>query len=139
MLFRSTYFWRVTYFDAQEHPSLPSDEASFAFGPQPSNRTLIAFNSVWKYDTAGKYSDASWAQPNFNDTTWSSGAGVLAFESPGVLPEPIGTALTDPRTITPAGRTFYFRQRFNLPSSPAAVSNLRIRHLIDDEIGRAHV
>lgn len=130
--FGQSYFWRVTYFDTQDHPSLPSDEVSFAFGPRSSNQTLVAFKSRWKYDSSGKHTTPAWTQPGFNDTTWASGPGVLAFETPNVLPESIGTPLPDPRSLTPAGRTYYFRHRFNLPATPSTVSNLRLRHLIDD-------
>lgn len=132
LTFGRTYFWRVTYFDANDHPSLTSDEASFAYGPQSSDQTLVAFNAVWKYDFTGAFTDATWAQPAFDDRAWASGAGVFAFETPASVPETIGTTLPDPRTFSPANRTVYFRRHFNVSANPAMLANLRLRHLIDD-------
>ena len=132
LAFGQTYFWRVTYFDANDHPSLTSEEASFAYGPQSSEQTLIAFNAVWKYDFTGTFTDATWAQPAFDDSAWASGPGVLAFETPASIPETIGTTLPDPRTFSPANRTIYFRRHFSISANPARLANLRLRHVIDD-------
>ena len=132
LTFGQTYFWRVTYYDANDHPSLASDESSFAYGPQATNQTIIAFNDVWKYDSAGTFTDATWAQPAFNDSAWASGPGTLAFENQASIPETIRTTLPAPATLTPAGRAYYFRRHFNVPANPATISNLLIRHLIDD-------
>lgn len=132
LTFGQTYFWRVTYFDANDHPSATSDESSFAYGPQATNQTLIAFNDVWKYDYGGAFTDSTWAQISFVDTSWASGPGALAFENQGSIPETIRTALPAPATLTPAGRAYYFRRHFTVPANPATISNLRIRHLIDD-------
>ena len=130
--FGQTYYWRVTYYDANGRPSLPSAETSFGFGPQPSNLALINFGDAWKYNYAATFSNNVWAQPGFDDTGWLNGTGVFAFEN-NALPGPatVNTILPDPRALTPAGRAYYFRKRFNFPGNPAT-STVRIRHLIDD-------
>lgn len=130
--FGQTYYWRVTYYDSSGRPSAPSDETSFGFGPRPSEVTLINFSDTWKYNYTSSFSDSTWAQPAFNDTSWASGAGALAFETDGIpAPATINTVLPDPRTLSPSGRAYYFRKKFNFPGNPAT-STIRIRHLIDD-------
>ena len=132
LTFGSTYFWRVTYLDASDHPSLSSTETAFAYGPQSANQTLINFSDIWKYDYAGTFTNASWAATAFNDSAWASGPATLAFENQGSIPETIRTVLPAPAGLTPQGRAFYFRRHFNVSVNPATLSNLRIRHLIDD-------
>ncbi len=128
--FGQTYYWRVTYFDANDHPSPPSSETAFGFGPQPSEITLIALDDTWKYNYTSTFSDSTWAQSNFNDGAWAAGPGALALENDGTQ-EPIRTTLPAPGTLTPAGRAYYFRKHFDFPGNPAT-STVRIRHLIDD-------
>ncbi len=132
LIFGQTYFWRVTYYDANDHPSLTSDETPFAYGPQSANQTLISFNDTWKYDFAGTFTTNSWAQVGFNDAGWASGPGTLAFESQASIAETIRTNLPDPKTLNPAGRAYYFRKHFNVSVNPATLTNLHIRHMIDD-------
>ncbi len=132
LTFGEQYFWRVTYLDGADHPSLTSDEVSFSFGPPPTATTLINFADTWKYNNAIQPADASWAATAFDDTAWPGGQGTLAFETQAQIPETIRTVLTAPATLTPAGRAYYFRAHFNCPVAPAALANLRIRHLIDD-------
>jgi hypothetical protein len=52
LTFGETYHWRCTYFDANGHPSLASDESAFTFGPAPSQATLVAIDGAaqWKYN-----------------------------------------------------------------------------------------
>ncbi len=132
LTFGEQYFWRVTYFDAAEHPSLTSDEVSFSFGPQPTAATLINFADSWKYNNAIQPTDASWAATAFNDAAWPGGPGTLAFEVQAQIPETIRTVLTATASLTPQGRAYYFRAHFNCPVAPATLQSLRIRHLIDD-------
>ena len=132
LTFGEQYFWRVTYLDGADHPSLTSDEVSFSFGPPPTAATLIAFDAPWKYNNAIQPVDASWAATAFSDTAWPGGQGTLAFETQGQIPETIRTVLTATASLTPAGRAYYFRAHFNCPVPPASLANLRIRHLVDD-------
>jgi hypothetical protein len=132
LTFGQTYFWRVTYFDGQDHPSFPSDETAFNFGPQSTLQTLLPFNASWKYDQTDAFNDPAWAATGFNDSTWPNGNGMLAFEVDAIpAPWTIGTPLSDPRSAT--GRcTVYFRKHFNVPVNPATLQNFRIQHMIDD-------
>jgi hypothetical protein len=130
--FGQTYYWRATHIDASGHPSAPSAETAFGFGPQPSNITVIGFDDTWKYNHTLSFANNTWALPAYDDSGWSSGQGVLAAEPNGVPgPGIIRTTLPAPGTLTPVGRAYYFRKRFTFPGNPAT-STIRIRHLIDD-------
>lgn len=130
--FGQTYFWRVTYTDASEHPSITSDETSFVYGPQNVNQTLITFGDTWKYNNNTAFTDNTWAQPAFNDAAWSSGNGVfIQSGEPVTAPGTAGTVVAAPGTLSPAGRAYLFRKHFNFPANPMA-STIRIRHYVDD-------
>lgn len=131
LTFGETYFWRVTYTDAAGHTSLISTETSFVYGPPPTNVTVISFSDTWKYNYAIAPTDTAWTSAAFDDSSWSSGQGTLAFETQSQIPETIRTPLPDPRTLSPAGRAYYFRRHFAFPANPLN-STLRIRHVMDD-------
>ena len=127
LTFGSTYFWRATYFDADDHPSFTSTESSFLFGQAPIHITLLAndANTAWKYDAVTNFNDNSWTSPGFDDSTWSSGAPLIGFDD-GTLPVPIRTQLT----LT-ARYTYYFRKRFTFPADPTNAI-IKLKHIIDD-------
>jgi hypothetical protein len=93
--------------------------------PAPVIVNLIVISNVWQYEQSGTDLGTNWIAPTYDDSEWPSGAALLARES-APLPEPIRTTLT-----TNNGKwTFYFRTHFNVASTN--VSNLEIRHIIDD-------
>ncbi len=132
LTFGQTYFWRVTYIDASDHPSLTSAETSFIYGPQASSQTIINFGDAWKYNNSTAFTDNSWAQPAFNDSAWTNGNGVfLQSGEPILAPGAAGTVVPAPGTLTPAGRAYLFRKHFNFPANPLTAT-IRIRHYVDD-------
>jgi len=134
LTFGAAYSWRVTYYDAQGHPSDPSDETTFTFGPAAVSQTFITFGEAWKYNQLEAFSNNAWAQTAYNDATanWTTGNGALAYEPGGIAPPAvINTTLANPQSA--AGRiTTYFRKHFTVSGNPASLTNLRIRHLVDD-------
>jgi hypothetical protein len=46
LTFGQTYFWRVTYFDADGHPSITSAETSFSYGPTSTSAGIVTINEV---------------------------------------------------------------------------------------------
>src|SRR5690606_337943 len=117
--FGQTYYWRVTYLDASGHPSQPSQETAFGFGPRPSDVALVAFSDSWQYNSTTAFSNNAWTLPSFDDSSWQTGSGVFAFETSTVA-MPVNTTLPDPRSLSPTGRAYYFRKRFNFPGNPAS-------------------
>ena len=137
LTFGHTYFWRVTYFDAQAHPSFASTETSFIFGQAPVTTTLVPLDAStqWKWNATAQFNDTSWAQPAFNDTVagWASGPGVLglANATQGDL-----AALTPPQAVRTAvtlnsRSAFYFRKHFNFPGGPTSAT-LSFKTICDD-------
>jgi hypothetical protein len=123
--FGEGYYWRCTYTDAHGHPSLPSVETSFNFGPAPSLVTLVGLDAttLWRYDQSGA-EPTGWKETNFNAGAWPSGAALFYVED-AALPEPKRTPLTLGRT------TYYFRTEFDFNHNPEGVT-LHLRQVVDD-------
>jgi hypothetical protein len=68
-------------------------------------------NHVWRYDASGADLGSAWRSTNYDDTTWTSGLGLLAFENQSLI-----ASLT--RTTLPLDNgpvrilTYYFRTTF---------------------------
>ena len=126
--FGDTYFWRVMYHDADGHPSLASQESSFAYGQGTFTTKLIEVdaNTSWKYNQTAYFSSVqtAWRGRAYDDASWPSGAPVLGFGN-HPLPEPIRTPLTSGRI------TYYFRTAFDFPGA-GSDAVLRLRYMIDD-------
>ena len=115
---------------------LPSDDASRVFFRLPTpgmantetaaadTVRLAAVDDVWAYDDSGSDLGTQWRDPTFDDSSWSTGAGVLAYET-GTLPAPINTELATGLI------THYFRKHFTFDGDPQGVT-LELSPLIDD-------
>jgi len=87
---------------------------------------LIPFDHPWKYNDSGNDLGTEWTAPDFDDSQWPSGPGLLGCEDEP-LPEPLRTEFGD----IDGKVTFYFRTTFevdpdNIPSAA------RITHIMDD-------
>ncbi|MGC8888187.1 MAG: lamin tail domain-containing protein [Verrucomicrobiia bacterium] len=85
---------------------------------------LVSMTDVWKYNQTGDLTGAGWEQPNYDDSSWASGAALLYVEN-AALPAQKNTPLTLGRL------TYYFRKSFVFNGNPSAVS-LRLYTVIDD-------
>ncbi|MBM3845061.1 MAG: hypothetical protein FJ405_02085, partial [Verrucomicrobia bacterium] len=123
--FGKSYSWRCQHIDANGHPSVPSLESSFTFGPASSIRPIVTISdaSSWRYQQT-LADPPGWKNLDFNDSSWSTGAPLLGVE-PSPLSEPIRTPLTLGRN------TYYFRHGFNYSGNPQGV-RLRLSFMIDD-------
>ena len=84
--------------------------AAVGSGNPGSTNNIVSFDHVWKYDQSGNNLGTSWIQPDFNDSSWESGEGLLYVES-SALPGPKNTPL-DLGNIT-----YYFRSTFEVDLS----------------------
>lgn len=137
LVFGKTYFWRATHEDSDGHPSDASNESSFLFGLPSSTVSLlpISTSSIWKYNQTATFdypnpapapnSSTWWASTTYNDTSWNSGAPLLAVSTNSNLPPNVRTTLTHGR------RTYYFRRSFDFPGSPNGAT-VRATRWIDD-------
>jgi hypothetical protein len=123
--FGQVYYWRCTYTDLNGHPSLPSAETYFNFGPSPSLVTLVGLDAQtqWRYNQDGA-EPQGWNQPGFNASSWPAGAALFFVESAS-LPETKRTPLELGRT------TYYFRTEFDFNHATDDVT-LHLSHIVDD-------
>ncbi len=97
------------------------------FDPLPavtSNFTLVPIAGAWRFDDTGTDLGTAWREPGYNDSGWTSGAGLLAF-STGTLPAATNTALAADRS------TYYFRTAFNFSGATSNLS-FSLRSVVDD-------
>jgi len=87
-----------------------------------SNFLLMAFTGAWRYDDTGTDLGVAWRAPNYDDSAWPSGAGLLTF---GALPDTTGTTLEPNRT------TYYFRTSFNFSGATSNVT-IDVSAVVDD-------
>ena len=92
----------------------------------PGDTRLIAFDHSWKYDDSGSDLGTEWRAPDFDDSSWSSGPGLLGLEDES-LPEPLRTGFEN----IGGKMTYYFRTTFEVdPGNIPATA--RVTHVIDD-------
>jgi hypothetical protein len=103
--------------------------------------TILTEKSEWKYftDAAGlgasnivvghsSYATTNWKHPNYVDTAWSSGNGMLGYSSNN---SGIGTILPYGSDASNKWRTAYFRKEFTV-SSISTIGTLTLRLKRDD-------
>lgn len=97
---------------------------TFATEPVFNEVELLPYDATWKYDQSNTAHGPEWRNPDFVDSGWDAGAGLLYVESAS-LPGPKNTPLVL------GARTYYFRTEFNYNQDPGAVE-LLLSHIIDD-------
>ena len=92
--------------------------------PESSTRTVLRWDARWRYEQSGTDLGTAWKEPDFDDSGWAAGPGLLGHRT-GALAEPLRTPLT-------LGRwTYYFRVPF-VVEDPAEPMTLQLRALVDD-------
>ncbi len=105
--------------------------------------TFIARNSEWAYLDDGSdqgpsdlvaghpdFGSDHWKHPDYDDSTWARGAGILGFGGLGSPAAPIASPL-DRGPATGRHRTYYFRKSFQVEGA-AGVRSLT-GHLLRDD------
>jgi hypothetical protein len=85
---------------------------------------VLPVTADWRFDDTGIDLGTEWRLSAFDDSAWSSGAGLFYVEE-GALPAPKNTPLAPNRS------TYYFRGRFQLDGDPAD-KIVTVRPIIDD-------
>jgi lysophospholipase L1-like esterase len=85
--------------------------------------TLVHGGETWKYSDTGQDFGTNWAQPGYDDTSWSSGPARLGYGGQGVATTVSYGASTTNRNITT-----YFRHWFSAPDG-VQFTNLNFRLL----------
>lgn len=69
---------------------------------------LLNYTDKWRYDDNGRDLGTAWREPNFDDSSWTNGVGLLGFTKDKAPPiPPLKTSLKKNRQIT-----YYFRKQF---------------------------
>jgi len=74
--------------------------------PLATNITLVASNSLWKYNDEGVDLGTTWTNVIYSEATWSNGLARLGFGGDGE----VTTVRGQPRV------TYYFRKQFLVPA-----------------------
>lgn len=105
---------------------------------------LLAFtNTAWRYNHEGIDLGNDWfAELEYDDSSWSNGISVFDGtrpQPPGratVAGFPVRTQLPLTNSVYPQTNavipTYYYRTRFNLPTTPDQVMALKLRTVVDD-------
>jgi len=89
----------------------------------------VAYNNVWSYLDTGANLGTFWIPPDFDDSAWPQGPGLLGkVRNGGTVPEGVRTPLT---VISNTRTTYYFRAHFNLPANHGFTA-IQLTHLVDD-------
>ncbi len=97
---------------------------AYSTATEYTNRTLISFESQWKYNQAGVDLGTGWRAPAFDDSAWLSGLSLF-YVTRSNLP----AAKNTPLDLGPI--TYYFRKVVTLTNDPRSVT-LRLRAVVDD-------
>jgi hypothetical protein len=129
----------------QAHTLSVMDVTNLFGSPLSPNPTFLVFQAsslplvrrsepqLWRYQDDGIDLGAAWRAPTYDDSSWKTGAGVLAWEPDNNLPDdwPVGTVLSQFTNFVDRP-TFYFRTHFQLPTHPSTITALRWREMVDD-------
>ena len=99
---------------------------------------ILSFGATWRYQNDGTDLGATWRVPQYDDSFWAQGPGLLGFETTQTTLSAlsnqnarVGTVLN---IVKPSGQsiiTAYFRTLVNLPFDTSAVM-FTIQHVVDD-------
>lgn len=88
-------------------------------------------NQLWKYNQSGTNLGSAWRIPTFDDSTWSDGRGVFAYETDNALVLSQTNAILARDNAGASIITYYFRTHFTVTNNPTAIQ-LAITNLVDD-------
>ncbi|MGA0844896.1 MAG: lamin tail domain-containing protein [Luteolibacter sp.] len=128
---RGYYPWGSTFTTRRHHASfkLSADGESigiFRVDTPPTETTVIAKRSTWKYRDLGTDPGAAWADPRYDDSSWAAGPAPLGYNDSW-----IATNVSYGPQSGSKYATTYFRHRFNV-ADPTVVSNARLAMMADD-------
>lgn len=113
-------------------------QGSFTTTPVPQNGPairLVELANVWKYSAANLDTEKGWKAPDFDDSSWAEGPGLLWVDTRPTggtaTVQPKNTEMpSNPDTKFPFG-SYYFRTRFQFTNDPATAT-LVFTNYIDD-------
>ena len=99
--------------------------------PAPIDVPVIAKGDVWKYSDAGAKPAENWADSDYDDSMWSSGASRLGFASSGTFGTTLNRYVGGGSSGTQV-TTYYFRKTFTMPAGAERITELKAALDCDD-------
>ena len=99
--------------------------------PAPIDVAVIAKGDVWKYSDAGAKPADNWTAPDYDDSSWSSGASRLGFASSGTFGTTLNRYVGGGSSGTQV-TTYYFRKTFTMPAGAELMTELKAALDCDD-------
>ena len=99
--------------------------------PAPIDVPVIAKGDVWKYSDAGAKPAENWAAPDYDDSSWSSGASRLGFANSGTFGTTLNRYVGGGSSGTQV-TTYYFRKTFTMPAGAELMTELKAALDCDD-------
>lgn len=110
--------------------SIPYGQRSIAL-PEPvlpPAENYIDFGSVWRYEDSGADLTTTFADPDFNDAAWRTGAGFLGFNQTGLPGPGMQTG-----SLRPGRVAYFFRHEFEFDKDPIG-AQISIDQIVDDGV-----
>jgi len=86
---------------------------------------------VWKYSDAGAKPAEDWFDPDYDDSSWSSGASRLGFANSGTFGTTLNRYVGGGSSGTQV-TTYYFRKTFTMPAGAGQITSLKAALDCDD-------
>ena len=99
--------------------------------PAPIDVAVIAKGDVWKYSDAGAKPADNWTAPDYDDSSWSSGASRLGFANSGTFGTTLNRYVGGGSSGTQV-TTYYFRKTFTMPAGAELMTELKAALDCDD-------
>ena len=99
--------------------------------PAPIDVAVIAKGDVWKYSDAGAKPAVNWADSDYDDSSWSSGASRLGFANSGTFGTTLNRYVGGGSSGTQV-TTYYFRKTFTMPAGAERITSLKAALDCDD-------
>lgn len=124
--------------DANQDNSRAGNWAAGGLIAIPSqNIPLFTYTNVWRFMQVSNLDAVNWTAPAFNDSSWPTGPGLLAFENNASIVPLIRTTLKDPRIATnnvASGHAYYFRTTVNVTSDLTGFTIVASAHIDDGAV-----
>jgi hypothetical protein len=104
---------------------LPTPGVANPSGNSTIVTNLISIDDIWAYEQTDTVLPAMWNEPDYDDSFWPRGEGLLYVENSD-LPGPKNTELTI------GSMAYYFRRNFTIDVEPNDITAFELSAVVDD-------
>jgi len=114
--------------DGPDSPQFYANAVLLIGSRRTDTGTLVAKQSEWQYNDSGADLGTAWREPDYDDSAWPTGPGVLGYGEP----DHIDTTVSYGSNSSDKHITTYFRHSFVLGEDPGTVGRLTLWADYDD-------